>query len=104
KRAPEAPHRWMRGFLVGRMTECMRVNVTRVHPFVEQIDGLAFAGSVSSAHDDNNRRARRPEKLVLSFEQRLAKLGLFALVATLVERVTKLRGFEHGMSLLCDGP
>ena len=78
KRAPETPHRWMRGFFVGRMTERMGMNVTWVHPFAEQIDGLAFAGSVSSAHDDNHRRARRPEKLVLSFEQRLAKLGLFA--------------------------
>jgi len=69
--------------------------VSRVHPSVEQIDGLALARTVHAADDDDDRKPVRLREIVLRIEQRFAQPRLLACIPRLVDRVTELGRLEH---------
>ena len=72
--------------------------VTRVHPFIEQIDRLAFAGAIHAADDDDYRKACGFCQIVLRVEQGFPEPGCFAVISCFLDLVAQLRGFEHEMS------
>ena len=99
--APEVRHRRVPALVLGRLGQGVGGDVARVHPFLEQVDGLALAGAVHAVDEDEHGKARRVEQLVLRPEQRLAQLRQLALVGALVDRVAKLGGFEHDVGAWC---
>src|SRR6185437_12263139 len=68
----------------------------RVHPFVEQVDGLALAGAVDAVHQDHDGKLRALEELVLQLQKARAQPRLLALVLRLLQLVADLGGLEHG--------
>jgi hypothetical protein len=98
KRLPETPHLGPRALDVGELAEGARGDVARIHPFVQQVDGLALAGAVDAVHQDHHGKLPPFEQLVLEREQALAQLGLLALELGLSELVADLGGFEHRSS------
>ncbi len=96
ERPPEAPVLGPLELLVGRLAERLRDDPPRVHPRVQQVDGLALAGAVHAReHDDDGERRRRAQLALhleqLAEEHRLTRLELF-----LRYRAPEFCRFEHG--------
>ena len=99
QRSPEGPHE--RTPAVGAITrfEGLGADMARVHPFVEEVDGLALAGAIDTAHEDEHGKIGFLQQPELRVQQRLAEFRFFALVAGLGDAVADFGGFEHGKAL-----
>jgi hypothetical protein len=97
QRAPEAPHRRMRLFLLGRQAEAVHLDEGRVHPFGQRVDRLAFARALDAGDQDQHREARIVLQRELRGEQRLAQLRLLAPALLLADAVVEFGGVEHGL-------
>jgi hypothetical protein len=95
---PVAPHVGALGFLVRWRAESMRMDVSRVHPFVEQVGGFALAGAIDTADEDDDGKFLRLGQVVLGVEQGLAQGGHFVFVGLLVYGMAEFGRFEHGVS------
>ena len=97
-RLPETPHLGAVALDVAQRAEGVGVDVARVHPFVEEVHGLALAGAVDAVHehDDGERLVRK--ELVLRLEQLRAELLRLLVVRGVVDLVTELGGLEHALS------
>src|SRR6185437_5309691 len=99
QRAPITPHGRPFAFLLGRLAEGVRVNVSRVHPLVEQLNRLALAGGVHALDLDKDGEALLLHQLQLGVQQRLAQTGLLRLVDILGNAVIQFRRFKHELSV-----
>src|SRR5262249_40540289 len=97
KRAPKAPHRGPLDLLFGRRAHRVRLDVTRIHPFVEEIDGLPLARAIDAPNEDDDRKSARVFESVLRVEQRRAERRHLLIVDLFVDAVTKLRRLEHAV-------
>jgi hypothetical protein len=73
----------------------MCLNVARVHPFVEQVHGLALAGAVHAADQDDDREFGLLRQIELRIQQVFAQFGFFLVVGLLVDLVSELGRFKH---------
>ncbi len=71
--------------------------MARVHPFIQQIDGLALARAVHAADQDDDREAPVLEQVVLRIEQGFAQLRYLARISLLADRVPQFRRFKHSI-------
>ena len=67
-----APERRPLAFFIGRRPPGAGHDPARVHPFVQQVGGLAASRRVETGQHDDDRERCRPPKVVLYPEQRLA--------------------------------
>ena len=95
---PETPHGRARSFFVGHLAHRMHPDMTRVHPLVQQVDGLALAGAVHPSNQDDDRKFAFLCQIELRVEQFLAQFGDFDVVFSLVDLVSQFSGFEHDVS------
>ena len=93
--APEMPHRRMLALFLGRLAQRVGGDVARIHPLLQQVDGLALAGAVHAVDEDEQGEFGAVQQLVLRLKQRLAQPGKLAFVDVLLDRMAKLGGFEH---------
>src|SRR6185312_10413199 len=98
KLPPEAPHFGPLALELGRRPERARADMARVHPFVEEVHGLALAGAIHPVYEDHDGEVALVEEPVLEPEEALAQLRLLALELGFRELVADLGGFEHGVS------
>ncbi len=70
----------------------MRADVARVHPLVQEVDGLALAGAVHAAHQHGHGETGIGEQAVLRLEQRLAQRRRLALEVCLADLVADFGG------------
>ena len=96
QRAPIAPHRRSFGFLVRRIVEGVRVDVARIHPFVEEVDRLALARAAYARNEQDHWKLAELGKPELGVQQIDPQLRLDALVLPLGQLVSQLRRLEHG--------
>ena len=96
QRPPVAPHARPGALLVGRLPEGVGVDVAGIHPGVEEVHGLALAGTFHAPDDGDHGEAALLVELVLRVEKRRAQPGLLALVGPLVDDVLEIGRFEHG--------
>ena len=85
-------------FLVRRLGECAGEDVARIHPFVEQVDGLALARAVDAGDQDQYGKATlllEVLEVILGIEQRLAQPCFLGPVGGLADAVIEICGFEH---------
>ena len=100
QRAPEPPHR--RPLLAPRSLgsrERGGEQVARVHPLVEQVDGLPLAGALDAADDDQRRELLLLREVVLRVEEGGPQPLLLLLPDGRVESVVQLRILEHEESV-----
>ncbi len=96
--APVAPHGRALALLVGRQRERQRGNETRVHPFVQHVDGLALAGAILPADQHHHRNLLVLLQADLGLQQRCAQGGDGGLESRLVDLVANFCGFKHAAS------
>ena len=93
--APEAPHEWPLTLFFGRSIESVRNDMPRIHPFVEQVHGLALARAVDAVHQHH--RGERLE--LLHIELRIQQLhpqpGHQLFVSLLAGNVAKFGRLKH---------
>ena len=92
---PESPLLGPLALLVRGIAERPRRNPARIHPGVEQVDGLAFASAVDAGEDHEHGKRCRAQ-LLLRTEQGRPECGQALLVRLLRERSSDFSGFEHG--------
>jgi len=93
---PVPPGRRAGQFLIGLLIEGTDFDQARVHPLIEQLDGLAFASTFDAINQDDHREALLLLQLVLHFQQRFTQGRHFGVVGVFVDGVTNFCGFEHG--------
>ena len=105
QRAPVAPDAGPFAFLVRRLGKCAGdFNVARIHPFVEQVDGLALARRPRRRRSGSGRgKFAVLLEVVLRVEQRLAQLCFLGRVGGLADAVIEICGFEHKLQYLSQG-
>jgi len=86
--SPEAPGRWMRELFITGHVEAVDANQPRVHPFIEQLDGFPFAGTLDPIDQYQDREPRLCLEPVLRLQQRFTQLGYGRIVGCLVDGVT----------------
>ncbi len=89
--APEPPHRRTFAFLVGGLAHAVGADVAGIHPFVQQVGGLAAARAIHAAHEDDDREARLLEEVHLCFQQGFPQDGHFLGVGFLIDFVAEFR-------------
>ncbi len=65
----------MAALLLGWIAEGTGDDPSRIHPGIQQIDGLALAGAVDAGEHDDDRKTRLPRELALHVEQLGAEHG-----------------------------
>ena len=95
QRPPEAPHEGALGLLGGGRVEGPGLDVARIHPFVEQVDGLALAGLVHTVDQDHDGKLLELEQIELGIEQLGAQTRHRGAKAFVVGAVAEFGGFEH---------
>lgn len=97
---PETPHGRPRALLVAGLVERVRDDVARVHPLVEQVDGLALACAFDATDEYQHGELLLLEHPVLRGEQGLAQLRLLLLPGGFVDFVGDGGGLEHATRLV----
>jgi hypothetical protein len=97
QRAPEAPHRRMRRLLLGRDGKARDLDEARIHPFVEEVDGLALARPLHPRDQDQDREAPLRPEIALRLQQGAAQFGLLPLEVRLADLVLEFGRFEHAL-------
>ena len=92
--APVPPVLRPLALLVGGLMVGARHDPARVHPGVQEVDGLARTRAVDAGEDDNQRELRR-RQLSLDFEQLRAKDRNLLLERILLDRAPEFGSFEH---------
>ena len=72
------------------------MDVARIHPFIEQIDGLAFTGALNPGDQYQHREAALLLEVKLRVKQRFPEFCLLALVNGLVDVMFELGGRVAG--------
>ncbi len=98
--SPVAPHRRAIALLVRGGVEGAREDVARVHPLVEQVDGLALARPAHPGDQDDHRERAVFFQAVLDIQQVGAQLRHRAIENGLRDPATKFRGLEHALAIL----
>ncbi|RMN28854.1 hypothetical protein ALQ62_05520 [Pseudomonas coronafaciens pv. zizaniae] len=101
--SPVPPGRRVRQFFVGLLVEGAHLYQARVHPFVEQFDGLALASAFYAIDQHNDLPPGLLVKVYLRFQQRLAQLGQGRLVGFIVNGMTDFSRFKHAQLLMGGG-
>ena len=70
----------------------------RVHPFVEEVDGLSLTRTVDAGHQDQDGEILFLQQVELRLQQGFPELWLLALVTRLGDAVADLGGFEHRLA------
>ena len=111
QRRPEAPHLRSRTLDIGGSAERMRMDVARIHPFVEQVYRLALARAIDAVNKDDYRKLALFQQSVLDIQQRAAEFGFLAPKVGFFQLVANFSGFKHGMApervhdgCKCNGP
>ena len=69
--------------------------MARIHPFVEQVDGLALARLVHAVDQDHDGKLLELEQIELGIEQLGAQGGHRGAESFVVGAVAEFGGFEH---------
>jgi len=85
---PETPGQRTGQFFVARHIEAVDPNQPRVHPFVQQLDGLALARPLDAVDQDEHRKTRLRLEPILRLQQRLSQLWHRGVIGFLVDGVT----------------
>ena len=99
---PVSVHTWAFKLLIGQIPQGVGLYVARIHPLVEDVDGLTFAGTVHPGHQNNYRELLCLQQIELSIQQRFTKPGDLPLPFCLTDLVANLRGFKHASPLTND--
>ena len=100
---PEAPHHRPVEFLVRGLAHAVALDVARVHPLVEQVDGGPAAGAVQAADEDDDLAPGRLRQFELRLEQGRAQGRHLFLVHGFLDLVPQLRALEHTPASPGDG-
>jgi hypothetical protein len=82
------------------------MDMARIHPVIEQVDGLPLARAIDAGHDDQQCPVGPVQAVVLRLEQSRAQAALACLVILFREDRVGLRFHEHvsGSGLSIDRP
>ncbi len=84
---PESPTRGMRKLFVTGHIEAVDTYQPRVHPFIQQLDGLAFTCAFDAVDQNQQRKSRQCLESVLGLEQRLSQFRHGSIVGRFVNGV-----------------
>src|SRR5665647_971983 len=96
QRAPETPHVGPLTLFVRGVGKCVRLDMTGIHPFVEQIDRLALTGPIDPADHDDHGKTPLLRKVILSIDEILTQFWNLAIIRLLVDLVPQFCRFKHG--------
>ncbi len=74
----------------------MRLDMTGIHPFVEQIDRFALTGPIDPADNDDHGETPLLRKIILGVEEILTQIWNLAIIGLLVDLVPQFCRFKHG--------
>ncbi len=92
---PVAPHRRVAALDAVRLVEGVRLDVARVHPLVEDVEGVPLARGLDAADEDDDGELFPAHDVGLSAEEALAQARDFGVVGLGVDLVAELGGLEH---------
>ena len=92
---PVTPHDRAGGLLVARRRKGQRRDVSRIHPRIQEIDGLSLAAAIDPGNQDDDRKLLFLQDIVLNIEQGGAQFRHLLPKGFLVDLVSQLCRFEH---------
>ncbi|MPM89827.1 hypothetical protein SDC9_136942 [bioreactor metagenome] len=92
---PVAPHERPCGLFFGRHIERPGLDMTRIHPFVEQVDRLTLARAINAIDEHHDRKTAQIKQFELCIQQGGTQRWHFGLECCLIGLMAQFSRFEH---------